>query len=147
MILSLFTVRDTVSDHFSLIMDSIVGDVDRGAECAGRAQRPRPFVLTQFSPAFMFHSLMLFLFLLFSHFLSLSLFVFAALFEVGTPITGTPCSFTVTPHKNKSDVFISPTYPGAYPKDMSCTYHFIGEPSQRVRLEFRDFDLFFGGPQ
>lgn len=78
---------------------------------------------------------------------SLSLFVFAALFEVGTPITGTPCSFTVTPHKNKSDVFISPTYPGAYPKDMSCTYHFIGEPSQRVRLEFRDFDLFFGGPQ
>lgn len=72
---------------------------------------------------------------------------FAAIFEIGTPITGSPCSFTITSHKNKSDVFISPTYPGAYPKDLSCTYHFIGEASQRVRLEFRDFDLFSGGPQ
>lgn len=70
-----------------------------------------------------------------------------ALFEIGTPVTGSACSFTITPHKNKSDVFISPTYPGAYPKDMSCTYQFIGESNQRVRLEFRDFDLFFGGPQ
>lgn len=70
-----------------------------------------------------------------------------AIFEIGTPITGSPCSFTITPHKNKSDTFISPTYPGAYPKDMLCTYHFIGESNQRVRLEFRDFDLFFGGPQ
>ncbi|KAJ6637891.1 Cubilin [Pseudolycoriella hygida] len=69
-----------------------------------------------------------------------------ALFEIGTPVTGSACSFTITPHKNKSDVFISPTYPGAYPKDMSCTYQFIGESNQRVRLEFRDFDLFFGGP-
>lgn len=70
-----------------------------------------------------------------------------AIFEIGTPITGSPCSFTITPHKNKSDVFISPTYPGTYPKDLSCTYHFIGESNQRVRLEFRDFDLFSGGPQ
>lgn len=74
-------------------------------------------------------------------------FSFVAIYEIGTPITGSPCSFTITPHKNKSDVFISPTYPGAYPKDMFCTYHFIGESNQRVRLEFRDFDLFFGGPQ
>ncbi|XP_037027198.1 cubilin isoform X3 [Bradysia coprophila] len=73
-------------------------------------------------------------------------FVNASLFEIGTPVTGSACSFTITPHKNKSDVFISPTYPGAYPKDMSCTYQFIGESNQRVRLEFRDFDLFFGGP-
>ncbi|XP_055324620.1 uncharacterized protein LOC129579067 isoform X3 [Sitodiplosis mosellana] len=73
-------------------------------------------------------------------------FINAAIFEIGTPITGSPCSFTITPHKNKSDIFISPTYPGTYPKDLSCTYHFIGESNQRVRLEFRDFDLFFGGP-
>lgn len=70
-----------------------------------------------------------------------------AIFEIGTPITGSPCSFTITPQKNKSDIFISPTYPGTYPKDLFCTYHFIGESNQRVRLEFRDFDLFFGGPQ
>jgi len=48
---------------------------------------------------------------------------------------------------NKTGALISPTYPGAYPKDMSCTYQFLGESNQRVRLEFRDFDLFFGGPQ
>lgn len=70
-----------------------------------------------------------------------------AIFEIGKPITGSPCSFTITPQKNKSDVFISPTYPGSYPKDLLCTYNFSGEPNQRVRLEFRDFDLFFGGPQ
>lgn len=73
--------------------------------------------------------------------------LFAAIFEIGIPITGSPCSFTITPLRNKSDIFISPTYPGTYPKDLFCTYHFIGEKNQRVRLEFRDFDLFFGGPQ
>ncbi|XP_031631169.1 uncharacterized protein LOC116345699 isoform X2 [Contarinia nasturtii] len=73
-------------------------------------------------------------------------FINASIFEIGTPITGSPCSYTITPQKNKSDTFISPTYPGSYPKDLSCTYHFIGESNQRVRLEFRDFDLFFGGP-
>lgn len=77
----------------------------------------------------------------------LTFFHSTALFEIGTPVSGSACSYTITPHKNKSDIFISPTYPGAYPKDMSCSYQFIGEPTQRVRLEFRDFDLFFGGPQ
>lgn len=48
---------------------------------------------------------------------------------------------------NRTGNIISPTYPGAYPKDMSCTYQFTGKSSQRVRIEFRDFDLFFGGPQ
>lgn len=68
-------------------------------------------------------------------------------YEVGTPVIGTPCSYTVNFAVNRSGNIISPTYPGAYPKDMSCTYQFIGKSSQRVRIEFRDFDLFFGGPQ
>lgn len=42
---------------------------------------------------------------------------------------------------------LTPTYPGTYPKNLVCTYKFFGEPRQRVRIEFRDFDLFFGGPQ
>lgn len=75
-------------------------------------------------------------------------------FEIGTPVVGSPCSYTVNLNHNRNDNetnrtgnIISPTYPGAYPKDMSCTYQFIGKHNQRVRLEFRDFDLFFGGPQ
>ncbi|XP_037910464.1 tolloid-like protein 2 isoform X3 [Hermetia illucens] len=73
-------------------------------------------------------------------------FINASEYEIGIPISGSPCSYTVTPSSNKTGALISPTYPGAYPKDLSCTYTFLGETNQRVRLEFRDFDLFFGGP-
>ncbi|XP_011193045.2 uncharacterized protein LOC105218882 isoform X2 [Zeugodacus cucurbitae] len=75
-------------------------------------------------------------------------FINASEYEIGIPIAGSPCSYTITPSMsiNKTGALISPTYPGAYPKDMSCTYQFLGESNQRVRLEFRDFDLFFGGP-
>ncbi|EDW24358.1 GL23444 [Drosophila persimilis] len=73
-------------------------------------------------------------------------FINASEYEIGIPIAGSPCSYTITPSMsvNKTGTLISPTYPGAYPKDMSCTYQFLGESNQRVRLEFRDFDLFFG---
>jgi hypothetical protein len=68
-------------------------------------------------------------------------------FEVGQPVIGAPCSYVVNFAQKRSGFLVSPTYPGAYPKDMSCTYQFIGKPGQRVRIEFRDFDLFYGGPQ
>ena len=42
---------------------------------------------------------------------------------------------------------MSPTYPGTYPKDLHCSYQFIGRENQRLRIEFRDFDLFYGGAQ
>jgi hypothetical protein len=38
-------------------------------------------------------------------------------------------------------------FPGTYPKNIKCGYKFVGEVGQRVRLEFRDFDLFYGGAQ
>ena len=38
-------------------------------------------------------------------------------------------------------------YEGTYPKNIRCGYKFLGEPGQRIRLEFRDFDLFYGGAQ
>eukprot|EP00090_Calanus_glacialis_P014380 TRINITY_DN23170_c0_g1_i1.p1 TRINITY_DN23170_c0_g1~~TRINITY_DN23170_c0_g1_i1.p1 ORF type:complete len:870 (-),score=100.53 TRINITY_DN23170_c0_g1_i1:1263-3872(-) len=47
--------------------------------------------------------------------------------------------------KNKTGELFSPTYPGTYPKNIKCGYKFIGDPGQRIRLEFRDFDLFYGG--
>ncbi|XP_063703683.1 tolloid-like protein 2 isoform X2 [Culicoides brevitarsis] len=67
-------------------------------------------------------------------------------YEVGTPVVGSPCSYVVNFAQKRTGVIISPTYPGAYPKAMSCTYQFIGKPGQRVRIEMRDFDLFYGGP-
>lgn len=72
---------------------------------------------------------------------------FPAEYEIGQPVIGSPCSYVINFAQKRTGAIISPTYPGAYPKDMSCTYQFIGKPNQRVRIEFRDFDLFFGGPQ
>nr|XP_012138294.1 PREDICTED: cubilin isoform X3 [Megachile rotundata] len=73
-------------------------------------------------------------------------FVNASEYEVGTPAPSTPCSFTVNSEHKRSGNILSPTYPGTYPKGLTCSYKFIGKHSQRVRLEFRDFDLYFGGP-
>ncbi|XP_076544897.1 cubilin isoform X2 [Osmia lignaria lignaria] len=72
--------------------------------------------------------------------------LFSAEYEVGTPAPSTPCSFTVNSENKRNGNILSPTYPGTYPKGLVCSYKFIGKDSQRVRLEFRDFDLFFGGP-
>ena len=57
------------------------------------------------------------------------------------------CLLTVPFLRNRSEELFSPTYPGTYPKALDCAYKFIGEPGQRIRLEFRDFDLFYGGAQ
>ncbi|XP_023327852.1 dorsal-ventral patterning tolloid-like protein 1 isoform X2 [Eurytemora carolleeae] len=55
------------------------------------------------------------------------------------------CSFEIFGNTAKNGELYSATYPGTYPKNLKCTYKFIGEPGTRVRLEFRDFDLFYGG--
>lgn len=55
------------------------------------------------------------------------------------------CSFTIYSEQKREGQFRSATYPGVYPKNLGCTYRFIGRKGQRVRLEFMDFDLFFGG--
>lgn len=61
------------------------------------------------------------------------------------------CNFAIHGNKlrgrNRTEELFSPTYPGTYPKDINCNYKFIGEPGQRIRLEFRDFDLYYGGAQ
>ncbi|KAK9744250.1 CUB domain [Popillia japonica] len=67
-------------------------------------------------------------------------------YEVGAPVANTPCSFLVNGAAKQTGAILSPTYPGAYPKALTCSYKFLGTLGQRVRLEFRDFDLFFGGP-
>ncbi|KYN17419.1 Cubilin [Trachymyrmex cornetzi] len=73
-------------------------------------------------------------------------FINASEYEVGTPEPSTPCTFTIHAEIKRNGNILSPTYPGTYPKDLICSYQFVGHRGQRVRLEFRDFDLFFGGP-
>ena len=70
-------------------------------------------------------------------------FLFKAEYEIGTPAPSLPCSFIVNSEIKSNGSILSPTYPGAYPKDLVCSYQFIGKPGQRVRLEFRDFDLYY----
>ncbi|KAI5755333.1 hypothetical protein M8J77_016053 [Diaphorina citri] len=67
-------------------------------------------------------------------------------YEIGTSAPDTACSFVVHSVVKRNGTIISPTYPGTYPKSLNCSYLFCGAKGQRVRLEFRDFDLFFGGP-
>ncbi|CAH0553998.1 unnamed protein product [Brassicogethes aeneus] len=69
-------------------------------------------------------------------------------YEVGVPVagSGSPCNFLVKGAVKPSGAILSPTYPGAYPKALNCNYQFLGVPGERIRIEFRDFDLFFGGP-
>ena len=48
---------------------------------------------------------------------------------------------------NLLSVYWKTYFKGTYPKNIKCGYKFLGEPGQRIRLEFRDFDLFYGGAQ
>lgn len=66
---------------------------------------------------------------------------------VGDPSPDTLCGFVIHSGLQKQGQFMTPTYPGVYPKNITCFYKFIGKQGQRVRLEFRDFDLFYGGSQ
>ena len=83
----------------------------------------------------------------------LKLIDFNSRYHLGTPMPnihgpkGETCSFVIYANSKKFGEIMTPTYPGTYPKNMHCSYKFIGEPNQRMRLEFRDFDLFYGGAQ
>ncbi|XKL66755.1 hypothetical protein PGB90_010175 [Kerria lacca] len=66
-------------------------------------------------------------------------------YQVGTAAPSIPCSFTINAKIKRKGLILSPTYPGAYPKPLSCSFLFLGNLGQRVHLEFRDFDLFSGG--
>ncbi|XP_071036301.1 cubilin-like isoform X2 [Parasteatoda tepidariorum] len=72
-------------------------------------------------------------------------FINASQYVLGTPSPDSVCSFTVFSDKQQTGEFKSPTYPGAYPKNLDCFYRFLGKKNERVRLEFMDFDLVFGG--
>ena len=39
---------------------------------------------------------------------------------------GDICSFTIYSKRKKDGEIMTPTYPGTYPKDLECSYKFIG---------------------
>uniref|UniRef100_A0A914CE37 CUB domain-containing protein n=1 Tax=Acrobeloides nanus TaxID=290746 RepID=A0A914CE37_9BILA len=63
----------------------------------------------------------------------------------GMPIPDHPCGFVLEGKKKRRGSILSPTYPGSYPSNFHCTYLFKGNPDDRIRLHFRDFDIYFGG--
>ncbi|XP_042230639.1 cubilin-like isoform X8 [Homarus americanus] len=67
-------------------------------------------------------------------------------YMVGDLVPDTLCGYVIHSDLKKNGQFMTLTYPGAYPKNITCYYKFIGRREQRIRLEFRDFDLFYGGP-
>ncbi|KAA0197040.1 hypothetical protein HAZT_HAZT007095, partial [Hyalella azteca] len=67
-------------------------------------------------------------------------------YSVGVKAPDQDCGFVVNVDVKKHGEFLSPTYPGVYPKNITCYWKFVGKHDQRIRLEFRDFDLFYGGP-
>ncbi|CAG0891432.1 unnamed protein product [Darwinula stevensoni] len=73
-------------------------------------------------------------------------FINGSTYELGGRLPGRVCSFVLRANTQRSGKLLSPTYPGAYPKGLNCSYRFQGDKDQRIRLEFRDFDLFYGGP-
>ncbi|TKR94271.1 hypothetical protein L596_008579 [Steinernema carpocapsae] len=72
-------------------------------------------------------------------------FISDARYNVGTPIGGERCGFLIEPKKKRKGTILSPTYPGTYPSNFHCTYLLKGNPGDRIRVYFRDFDIYFGG--
>ncbi|XP_014665345.1 PREDICTED: tolloid-like protein 1 [Priapulus caudatus] len=67
-------------------------------------------------------------------------------YHVGEKAPGTICDQTITAAAYSEGQILSPTYPGAYPNNLHCTYSLEGNPLQRIQLIFDDFDLYYGGP-
>lgn len=65
--------------------------------------------------------------------------------QIGPPIEGTACNHVIRSSERRDGEFQSITYPGVYSKGLDCSYQFIGNTKQRIRLEFLDLDLYSGG--
>ncbi|KAL3998955.1 CUB domain family protein [Acanthocheilonema viteae] len=72
-------------------------------------------------------------------------FISDAPYQVGERVPPGKCDFVIDSRFKKRGSILSPTYPGTYPKNFRCTYLLNGKTGQRIRLLFRDFDIYFGG--
>ncbi|XP_076077627.1 suppressor of lurcher protein 1-like isoform X1 [Mytilus galloprovincialis] len=51
------------------------------------------------------------------------------------------CKFIYKSDVKKSGYFVSPNYPGFYPKNTECQYTFFGRNSEVVRIQFKEFEV------
>ncbi|KAK2715939.1 hypothetical protein QYM36_010492 [Artemia franciscana] len=63
---------------------------------------------------------------------------------VGTTVKS-PCSYVINGTVKRTGEIYTPTYPGVYPKNLYCSFQLVGKKGQRILMEFRDFDIFYGG--
>ncbi|XP_050425565.1 cubilin-like isoform X2 [Adelges cooleyi] len=72
-------------------------------------------------------------------------FVDESMYQFETAKRNSLCSFIFHSNKNEQGIIVTPTYPAIYPLGLQCTYLFLGQPGQRLQLEFNDFDITSGG--
>lgn len=59
----------------------------------------------------------------------------------GTPAPDHSCQFTYRSRSSKMGEFNSPRYPSNYPSNTTCTYSFVGETNEQVRIVFDQFKI------
>ena len=52
-----------------------------------------------------------------------------------------PCAFQYNSTASSNGTFWSPNYPGYYPRDTECHYLFYGQPGERIKIAFSQFDI------
>ncbi|KAK3098908.1 hypothetical protein FSP39_024226 [Pinctada imbricata] len=72
-------------------------------------------------------------------------FIDGSVYDFGRKVLNEPCSYIISSSSYPQGFITSPTYPGVYPDNLSCSYKFIGRPSQRIKITFVILDLFHGG--
>ncbi|XP_067947352.1 zinc metalloproteinase nas-39-like [Watersipora subatra] len=55
------------------------------------------------------------------------------------------CGWTMNADAKMEGYIMAPHYPAVYPDNLNCYYKLKGQPGQRIKLEFIDFDIYYGG--
>ncbi|XP_067945830.1 suppressor of lurcher protein 1-like isoform X2 [Watersipora subatra] len=55
------------------------------------------------------------------------------------------CGWTMKSDVKMEGYIMAPYYPAVYPDNLNCYYKLEGRPGQRIKLEFIDFDIYYGG--
>ena len=69
------------------------------------------------------------------------------MYRMGRPAEFGACGWTIESQLQPSGYIMAPYYPAVYPDNLDCFYRLQGQPGQRIRLQFTDFDLYYGGDQ
>ena len=68
-------------------------------------------------------------------------------YKMGIPASYGACGWTMRADTRPQGYILAPSYPAVYSDDIDCYYKLEGIPGQRIKLEFLDFDLYYGGDQ